>query len=130
MAAFWLCTLLLLFGCTFLHTVLIGNFKDTAKSLGFEIPLVGVTVTTAFLICAGIFVVGTFVIHRWQNSPRTADLLIETESELRNVTWPTGTEVVNSSIVVIVAVVLIGAFLAGSDWFLARLSRVLLFGGE
>ena len=68
-----------------------------------------------------------FLAHRWLESPKIADLLIDTETELRKVTWPSGQEVLNSSIVVVVCVVVLMAFLAGADWFLARLVNPILF---
>ena len=56
----------------------------------------------------------------------TADLLIDTESELKKVTWPTGEEVANSSFVVIVSVLFIMGFLAVADFIIAKLAGRLL----
>ena len=53
--------------------------------------------------------------------------MIDTELELRKVTWPTMQEVINSSIVVIVCVVVLMVFLAGSDLVLGRIAKALLF---
>jgi preprotein translocase SecE subunit len=74
-----------------------------------------------------VFLGVTFLAYRWLESPKIADLLIETEHELRKVTWPTGKEVLNSSIVVVVCVALLMVFLAGADWALARVLNPLLF---
>ena len=57
-----------------------------------------------------------------------ADLLIETESELRKTTWPTMDEVINSSIVVVVTVLVLGAFLALADSVLARVMAYFILG--
>jgi preprotein translocase subunit SecE len=53
----------------------------------------------------------------WQyNKPRWAEFLIDTENELKNrVTWPTRKEVVTNSIVVVVAVLIIGAYISVID---------------
>ena len=40
----------------------------------------------------------------------------EVRGELRKVAWPTRAEVVNYSIIVLVAVVILTAFIAGLDW--------------
>ncbi len=72
---------------------------------------------------------GVVLLLRWQQRPKVADLLIDTEAELKKVTWPTGQEVMNSSMVVVVCVLLIGAFLALADLFLARIMKVIIFGG-
>ena len=52
----------------------------------------------------------------------------EVREEGRKVTWPTMREVVNSSVVVIVSVLFLMAFLAGADIVLARIAGVI-FGG-
>ena len=129
MAAFWSVTLLVLFGCTFVHDILIQFDSMTAQIAGIRLPVVGVDLTWAFVISVTLFVVGVVVTHRWQRRPKVADLLIDTEAELKKVNWPTMQEVMNSSIVVIVCVLLIGAFLAFADLFLARIMKVIIFGG-
>src|SRR4051795_5728644 len=40
----------------------------------------------------------------------------EVRSEMRKVAWPTRSEVVNYSVIVLVAVVILTAFVAGLDW--------------
>lgn len=128
MAAFWLLVLMLLFGCNFLHGMLIqvGSMAEAVNDI--RIPIVGVDLTPAFLVSAALFAVGTFFILRWQQQPKVADLLIETEGELRRVTWPTPQEVVNTSIVVVVCVIIVGFFLAACDWALARIMKYLVLG--
>lgn len=49
------------------------------------------------------------------NMPKPADLLIETEIEMRKVTWPTSKEVLGATTVVIVVVLIIGSYLFGLD---------------
>ncbi len=129
MAAFWSMTLLALFGSTFLYELLVGI--DAMKSLigGITIPIVGIGLNGAFVISVAVFATAAGLIYRWEQKPKVADLLIDTESELRKVTWPTGQEVMNSSMVVIFCVVLIGAYLAGADYLLNRIMKWLLLGG-
>ena len=43
--------------------------------------------------------------------------LHEVRGELRKVAWPTKSEVINYSIIVLIAVVLLTALIAGLDWF-------------
>ncbi|MFM7281649.1 MAG: preprotein translocase subunit SecE, partial [Planctomycetia bacterium] len=66
--------------------------------------------------------------YRWQNSPKVADLLIDTESELGKVTWPTRPDAVNSSLVVMGVVVFLMAFMAGADILLGWWTKSLLIG--
>lgn len=129
MAAFWSLTLLALFGSTFLYELLVGI--DSMKSLigGITIPVVGIALNGAFVISLTVFATAAAIIYRWEQKPKVADLLIDTESELRKVTWPTGQEVMNSSMVVVICVVIIGAYLAGADYLLNRIMKWLLLGG-
>jgi len=49
-----------------------------------------------------------------RTSPRT--FVKEVRGEMRKVAWPTRSEVVNYSIIVLVAVVILTALIAGLDW--------------
>jgi len=127
MAAFWTLTLLTLFGCNFLFEMLVvGSAAMREPIAGITIPIVSVDLSPAFLASGILFLVGLVFLLRYQQKPKVADLLIDTEAELKKVTWPTLDEVINSSIVVIIFVLFLGAFLAFADYLLARVVRVLL----
>jgi len=128
MAAFWSTAFFLIFGCRFLHDILIQTPVLRDPLVATRIPVVGVSLSPAFLITFLLFGGGMILIYRWQQRPKVADLLIDTEAELRKVTWPKGTEVWNASLVVIVSVVLLGLFLALADAILFRLMRYLILG--
>jgi preprotein translocase subunit SecE len=130
MFAFWSLTFLILFGCNWLHGMLVGQIEAMREPLaGIRIPIVAVDLNIAFLISAPLFAICVVVLWRWTQTPKVADLLIDTETELRKVAWPTTREVVNSSIVVMVFVILLGGFLAGADYLLARIVKYLIWGG-
>ena len=129
MAAFWSLALLLLFGCNFLHLQLTSYVSSLKDPLGdLHIPIVSIPLSGSFLISSFVFLGGLLWLYNWQQKPKVADLLIDTESELRKVTWPTMQEVVNSSMVVIISVAILMGFLAGSDWFLGMFVRRLIYG--
>jgi len=129
MAAFWMIALWLLFMSTFIHTQLSANFSGMENALGgARIPIIGVDVTIAFLISTVVFAICMVVMAFWVQTPKVADLLIDTESELRKVAWPTMTEVVNTCLVVIACVVILMAYLAGADWFLSHVIERILIG--
>lgn len=130
LASFWTLAVLVFYGSSSLHTFLTQRFAESLGNPigGLRIPVFGIDISGAFLISLVLFAGGLFFIFRWLESPKIADLLIETEAELKKVTWPTYKEVVNSSIVVVVCVVFLMAYLAGADWFLARVIHPLLFG--
>ncbi|MCZ6596347.1 MAG: preprotein translocase subunit SecE, partial [Planctomycetota bacterium] len=93
------------------------------------IPIVSIPLNGAFLVSLAIFAGGMIWLFRWLQSPKMADLLIDTESELRKVTWPTTQEVINSSMVVVACVVILMAFLAGTDLVLGQFVKRLILGG-
>jgi preprotein translocase SecE subunit len=138
MAAFWSLAILALWGSRSLNIQLGVWGPDTlGKRLGSDaqgnggviVPVLGISLTPAFLIATIVAVASVFLIYRWLEKPKNADLLIDTESEMRKVTWPTFKDVINSSLVVIFCVLFLMAFLAGSDILIARVTRLLWFGG-
>jgi preprotein translocase SecE subunit len=130
MAAFWSMAILFFYGCVSLRQELAGYYPEDLGQRLFEggrIPIIGVDLTPAFLIATVCCIAGMILLYRWTESPKIADQLIDTESELRKVTWPTLQEATHSSFVVIMCVLVLMAILAGSDYLLGRLmSRVLL----
>ncbi|MBI5364002.1 MAG: preprotein translocase subunit SecE [Planctomycetes bacterium] len=141
-AAFWSLALLLVYGSLSLNESLDSFFHDpmgipfgaTKDANGHDVggalvPILSWKFTPA-LIFSALFCMGVlYALYRYLERPKIADLLIETESELRKVTWPTMNEAVNSSLVVIVCVVFLMSFLAGADWVLGRWVNWILLGG-
>ncbi len=128
MGAFWALTLLLLFGSSFIFGMLQRSESMRAPLGGLSIPVVRVDLSPAFLIASAVFVVGLIIIKVWQNKPKVADLLIDTEGELRKVSWPTMDEVFSTSMIVVVFVVFIGSFLALTDMVFVRLANIFIYG--
>jgi preprotein translocase SecE subunit len=95
------------------------------RDLKVILPLIGFALDYRFLI-HGPLLIGAAVFAFWLfNRPATVDFLIETESELKNkVTWPSRKEEVNSSIVVVITVLIVGLFIFGWDLLLKWLSDV------
>lgn len=130
MAAYWSLAILVFYGCHSLHGELNGRVDALQNDLlGAPLPVLGLTVNGAFLIAAGCLALGLYMLHRWQETPKVADLLIETENELKKVTWPTLPEAINASIVVLITVAILMVFLAGSDWLLGKAFSRILLGG-
>lgn len=136
LAVFWSFAVLIYYGCYSLRQTLVGKFTEFSavdlkspliKSVP-RIPVLGVDLNGALIIATLIFAGGMFLAWRWQEKPKNADLLIETEAEMRKVTWPTRNEVVTSSVVVVVCVLFLMAFLAGADWVINRITGQILFG--
>lgn len=115
---------LLLYGARSLHSFLLGlpgpDATDpflTHDFLGGPLPLVGWQLTGSFLVVVVLFLAALGGGHLLLNLPKSADLLIDTEIELRKVTWASLRDAISSSVVVIGTVVAFGLLLAGADFF-------------
>ena len=129
MTAFWILAILVFYGCNSLYRELLLLSESLAKPIGgLRIPVLGLDLSPALLIAGLVLSACLWLLWRWQNKPKNADLLIETESELRKVTWPTLEEAIQGSVTVIVCVLALMAYLAGTDWVLARWARLVLLG--
>lgn len=130
MATFWSLAILLAYGCIRMRSELSGWKPDSLGTAlgGVELPLVGLALSPALLLAIGTFVVGLIFLNRTVEKPKNADLLIETESELRKVTWPTLDETIDGSIVVMVVVIFLMAFMAGADFVLGEVFTRILTG--
>ncbi|MBT5119833.1 MAG: preprotein translocase subunit SecE, partial [Planctomycetes bacterium] len=105
---------MLAFGCYALSGTL-GQNVALRGSFG-ELPFLGISLTGAFLIAFLAFVLGSFFWVRWLGQPKIADHLIEVEGELNKVVWPSFSEATNSSIVVVVTILILMGFLSVADW--------------
>lgn len=113
--AFWLVLLLALWGCYRLYIFLQSNFSGLkGQSIG-QMPLLEVDMNWAFGIAMAVLVGAGWGIWKIFNRQKPADLLIDTESELKKVTWPSFQDAVNSSVIVIVTVIIFAAFLSVAD---------------
>jgi len=143
-AAFWSLALLVVYGCTSLNGALqqwgadygfghwLGStvLEDLSEVNGFRIWILSWKVTPALLTALGVCALALWGLNRYLNREKIAELLIETENELKKVTWPTMPEAVNSSIVVVVCVMFLMGYLAGVDWWLGRVVTWILLGGS
>ena len=64
-------------------------------------------------------------ISKWAIGRRIADFYHNVKLEMRRTTWPTRTEVWSTTLVVIIAVIFFGFYLAGIDWVIAQGFRYL-----
>ncbi|MDZ4774907.1 MAG: preprotein translocase subunit SecE [Planctomycetota bacterium] len=134
LVVFWALALLVFYGCyAFYNEVLKAKFDSLRTPLfaGMKkLPILSIELNGAFVIAALLFAALIWLLMRWLQRPKIADLLIETESEMRKVTWPTMSEAVNSSVIVIVCVLFLMVYLAGADWLLGQWATRILTGGR
>lgn len=124
MTAFWVLFALFAYGMGVLGGGggLVTTLRNLLGKLGSpwgdpwvaQFPILGRFDLATFIVLV-ILAAGGVLLHRLLNKPRAADLLIETESELKKVTWPSLGETWNGSIAVIVTVIALMVYLSATD---------------
>jgi preprotein translocase subunit SecE len=78
------------------------------------VPLLGdISVYKLIAVVVGLF--GLLALHLFLNREKAVDLLIDTEQELRKVSWPSRREVQNATVVVVLVTMTLALLLAGFD---------------
>ena len=128
-SAFWLGVGWIFYGCYALSGELTRweSLRGPVSTAMPEIPLLGIPLTGAFLVSTLLFLAGAFAYVRWLSRDQVAQYLIEVESEMRKVTWPSFEEAVNSSVVVIFTVLFLMGFLALADFVFGWVFDVVLW---
>ena len=127
-SAFWLGMGMLFFGCMSLRRTLDGwQSLRVPLTQGAEIPLIGTPLNGSLVAATVVFLAGAWLWVRYLSRPSVAQHLIEVESEVRKVTWPSFKEASNSTVVVIVTVLILMGFLALSDFSLGMFFRFILW---
>lgn len=128
-AAFWLGAVFLAYGCWALRGALDRYLvlRQPLLSAIPEVPLFGGPLSGSLLCALAVFVVGMALWVRFLAGPKASDHLIEVESELRKVTWPSFKEASNSSLIVMGTVAVLTGVLALSDLVLGWVFRLILW---
>ena len=120
-SAYILLGLLILFGAYRLH----ATFNVPGEGVLVDrVPVVG-SITVMKLIALGAFLVGMLLLHMTLNRAATANLLIDTEQEMRKVSWPSWSEVKNATLIVVIVTFVMGISLFGFDRALQALFRFI-----
>jgi len=91
-----------------------------------KIPFFDVTIVLGLIISLVFFAVLLFLIYLLIiNKPSNADYLIETEYELRKVSWPPSYEYWGSSVAVIISVVTMAMFLVVIDLVWSKVMQLI-----
>jgi preprotein translocase SecE subunit len=115
---------LIVFGAIRLYVAM--GFGPLLEVLVQDAPLVGdVTVRKVLAIVVALLsIVG---LHAILNRPQSVDLLIETEQEMKKVSWPTLPDVWNATGVVILVTATLAITMSAFDFGLRRM-LILIFG--
>ena len=124
-AAYTIAAGLIVFGAIRLYATLGGHFLDV---LAPAVPIVG-DVDVRKVVAFIVGVAGLFFLHSFLNRPRSVDLMIETEQEMRKVSWPTLPEVWNATLVVLLVTAVFALTMSAFDRGI-RAIFFLIFGSE
>lgn len=122
--AFWIVAALIVWGGLSLYTWLVTLewdafrkplFEKSTPGQAFVIPLLDQRIDPAFFLTWGLIAVGVYLAWRLLNRAKSAEFLVETDSELKKVTWPGWKDVWSSSMIVLVFIALMTVFLIASD---------------
>ena len=113
----WVALLLALaLGCAELYSWIQNPRTDVPlfdAALFRDLPFFGTPLSWKFLLCAVLFFGGLWGVRKIMHRRSTVDALIETEQELRKVSWPTRDESINATgVVILVSILLTGALFA------------------
>jgi preprotein translocase subunit SecE len=95
----------------------LSAFALSRDFLGMNWYAIADTVQLRWTLPAVILLAGLWLSYRAVNMPRFADFLIAVEAEMNKVSWPSRTELVRSSLVVIFVIFVLAAILFGYDIF-------------
>lgn len=79
----------------------------------------------AYWLPGGLVLTGLWICFRLVNLPSFADFLIAVEAELNKVSWPTRTELIRSSIVVLISLLLLAAVIFSFDLIWRKIFQLL-----
>jgi preprotein translocase SecE subunit len=99
----------------------VGNLRSPIV----EIPGVDLDVNVPLLISFGLFLIVAITLFTLLNKPKIADFLIETELEMKKISWPGRSELVGSSTIVVVTVVILAVIIMVFDFAVQAFVRLL-----
>ncbi|MCB9897134.1 MAG: preprotein translocase subunit SecE [Planctomycetes bacterium] len=129
----WLVGALWAYGCYSLYYYLLstggpeGNGFLARPLTDGDLPVLGTPLTVALLVAIGAGLAGLLFILRTLDKPKIADMLIDSEVEMRKCTWPSWNETFSSSVVILVVMLFFTAVLAGMDLLLATIMEDYVF---
>lgn len=89
-----------------------------------DVPLIG-HVSIYNTIALGVVLLGMLLLHLVLNRPGAVDALVDTEQELKKVSWPSKIEVRNATLVVVLVTFVMALLLFGYDRILQWVFRLV-----
>jgi preprotein translocase SecE subunit len=106
-------------GLTAAVAILVGGWAGHSMYVHGATGTLGLVFTALVAFLFGVLPLGLILFHR-----RTVDVLIETQQEMKKVSWSTRREVVGATVVVVAVVALLSMFILVTDFVILN----FLFG--
>jgi preprotein translocase SecE subunit len=98
--------------------------RGDAEVFASDLPLMG-DLNVWKIAAIALAVVGFVGLHLVLNRPKTVDAMVETEQEMRKVSWPTPPEVWNATLVVVLVTTVLAITMYAFDLALVRLFKLV-----
>ena len=122
LSAYGLLGVLILFGAYRFHATF--NVPGEGVLVASKLPVIG-QITWMKVFSVIVFLGGILGMHMVLNGPKMSDLLIDTEQEMKKVSWPSTNEVKNATVVVVIVTFVMAMSLYGFDQALQGLFRFI-----
>ncbi len=113
--------------------ILLAGWSDTLisdesglRNRLFGLDFLGVSISWTHIVSAAVFCVCVIAGLALVNTPKTATFLIDTESEVKKVSWSTYKELTSSTGVVIMASFFVALFVGVADLVISKLIHLLI----
>lgn len=134
LATFWSLVVLWGYGCFRLDETLADLRYSWSQFLRTkiveELPLLENPLKWSTIVAILVFAAGVAAIQYFLNKPKVAELLIDTEGELKKVNWPTAKETTSASTIVLVTVIALFVLLGAYDLILGNLFDFIFLGQQ
>lgn len=124
--AFYSLLALSIWGFKTLAIKLSGFSWANSEVLGMTLPYYKLPVTVGVLLCIALNIVVGFWLFKILNGEKIAPTLIETETELRKVSWPSWEDAKQSTVVVLVFVAATAIYLTAIEYALKSTFELIL----
>ena len=94
--------------------------------LNLELPYYEQAVTVGVLLCLALNVAFAFWTFKYLNGQKPATVLIDTETELKKVSWPTWDDARHSTVIVLIFVAVCAAYLTAVEYALATIFKKII----
>lgn len=124
--AFYSLLVLSIWGFRELATTLVQFKWAQTTLLDFPLPYYGQVLNVAVLLCIVLNVALGWFMFKYLNGEKPAALLIDTETEVKKVSWPTWEDARHSTLIVLIFVAACAAYLTAVEYVLANLFDLVL----